>query len=413
MPEPDPAEKGATPLSPPRPGWGVVGALFVILMTSSGLAFYNLQVFLHALTQEEVIGLNLVSWAIGFFFVINGIAGLGVSVLLERFPARAVIAVGSVVTGLSLGALGQVRDSVAFFFVFGVFGLGFAATSLVPAMTVVTRRFVERRSVAISVVSTGLSVGGILITPLCAVWIEAHGMAAVTPWLGAAYVVGVLPLALLFVRDREPVSDSQPEERRGPTPATTGVPYREAITSRYFIWLGLAYIAIMLAQVGVLQHLYNAVSFRTDTAFARLVIQILAGSSVVGRFSGGFLLLRVPIRAATFVLVAVQGVALASLGFATSSAAIAASVMLFGITVGNLLMIQPLLLANAFGMRDYGHIYAASQLVTTVGYASGPGVIAFCFTRFGDYQEAFAVAALASVVALLSLFLAGRPTRLH
>ncbi len=393
-----------------------MAALFVILMATSGLAFYNLQVFLHALTQEGVIGINQVSWAIGFFFVVNGFAGLGVSYLLERFAAQRVIAVGSAVAGASLGALGRVEGSVEFFAVFGVFGLGFAATSLIPAMTVVTRWFVERRSVAISVVSTGLSLGGILLTPLCARWIEAHGMAAVTPWIGLAYLATVMPLALLFVRDRPDLLQAGSVTARrggGAHERLEGVAFREAVTSRYFIWLGAAYIAIMLAQVGVLQHLYNAVALRTDTEFARRIIQVLAGSSVVGRFSGGFILLRVPIRTATFVLVVGQGVALASLAVSDTETAIAASVMLFGLTVGNLLMIQPLLLANAFGVRDYGRIYSTSQLVTTAGYATGPGVIAALFHYYGGYGEAFAVAASASAAALLCLLAAGHPAAEH
>ncbi len=415
MPEAAAAQSpGPAPAPPPSgvfPGWWVVAALFVILMTASGLAFYNLQVFLHALTQEGVIGLNLVSWAIGFFFVVNGLAGLGVSVLLERFPARYVIAVGGVVAGASLAFLGRVADTTQLFVVFGILGLGFPATSLIPAMTVVTRWFVERRSVAVSVVSTGLSLGGILFTPVCARAIELHGFAAVSHWIGLAYVVGVVPLALLLVRDQpEPTAGQATSADDAPPP---GVAYRDAVSSRYFVWLGAAYVGIMLAQVGVLQHLYNAVAARVDTEFARRVIQILAGSSVVGRFAGGFILLRVPIRPATAVLIAVQGLALGSLAYATTPGAIAISVVGFGLVVGNLLMIQPLLLATAFGVREYGRIYSTSQLVSTVGYATGPGVVALLSTRFGGYDVAFAVAAGASALALLCLALAGRPAAEH
>ncbi len=414
MPEANAQSAGPARAPPPPgvfPGWWVVAALFVILMTASGLAFYNLQVFLHALTQKGVIGLNLVSWAIGFFFVVNGVAGLGVSVLLERFPARYVIAAGGVVAGASLALLGRVADGTQLFVIFGVLGIGFPATSLIPAMTVVTRWFVERRSVAVSVVSTGLSLGGILFTPVCAHAIELHGFAAVSHWIGLAYVVGVVPLALLLVRDRpEAAAGAKTGKDAAPPP---GVAYREAVTSRYFVWLGAAYVAIMLAQVGVLQHLYNAVASRVDTEFARRVIQILAGSSVVGRFAGGFVLLRVPIRPATAVLITVQGLALGSLAFATTPLAIGVSVVGFGLVVGNLLMIQPLLLAAAFGVRDYGRIYSTSQLVSTLGYATGPGVVAGLSTHFGGYEEAIAVAAGVSVVALLSLALAGHPAAEH
>ena len=400
-----PAERPEIAPIDTRAGRILIAALFLILMTGSGLAFYNLMVFLHAFSSEGILGLSWVSWAIGFFFVLNGFAGLGVSALLDRFPARFVIAGGSLVTGASLALLGRVTGTVEFFVVFGVFGVGFAATSLIPAMTLVARWFHERRSIAVSVVSTGLSLGGILLTPPSARFIELYGVAQVMPWIGFAYVAGILPLALFFVRDHPPVDDRS----EASLPEPTGTPYREAVTSRYFLWLGGAYIAIMLAQVGVLQHLYNAIAFRVDTEFGRRVIQVLAGSSVIGRFSGGFLLLRAPIRPFTFALVAGQGISLACLAFAEREWTIVASVMLFGLTVGNLLMIQPLLLANAFGMRDYGHIYSTSQLVTTVGYASGPGVIAYCFGLFGGYREAFWVAAGASAIAFLCLVFAGHP----
>ena len=38
--------------------------------------------------------------------------------------------------------------------------------------------------------------------------------------------------------------------------------------------------------------------------------------------------------------------------------------VVFGVTMGNSLMLHPLLLAERFGTRDYGRIYSTSQLVT-------------------------------------------------
>ena len=47
--------------------------------------------------------------------------------------------------------------------------------------------------------------------------------------------------------------------------------------------------------------------------------------------------------------------------------------LFFGATVGNLLMLQPLLLAEAFGVREYPRIYL-SQLLSTLGVAPGPAL---------------------------------------
>lgn len=388
-----------------------MAALFIVLMSSSGLAFYNLQVFLHAFSERGALSTSAVGWAIGFFFVVNGFSGVATSNLLTRFPARFVIAGGGIAGGLCLSALGTVDRPVEAFALFGLFGLGFAATSLVPAMTVVTRWFAAKRSVAISIVSTGLSMGGIAVTPLCAYLIEEHGLAATAPWLGLAYVVGTVPLALLFVRDRpEEMGLHADGKESAPAGAlhAQGVLFGNAVWSRYFVWLGLAYIAVMLAQVGAIQHLYNAVALRISTDFGRVIVATVALSSVVGRFSGGFLLLRAPIRPTAAVLMALQAAALFFFAMAEARTHIIISVVLFGLTVGNLLMIQPLLLAEAFGMRDYGRIYARSQLITTIGYALGPGLVA-SVAESTSYPRAFALAALASGIGLICLFFAGAP----
>ncbi len=79
----------------------------------------------------------------------------------------------------------------------------------------------------------------------------------------------------------------------------------------------------------------------------------------------------------------------------------------FGATVGNLLMLQPLLLADAFGVRDYGRIYSLSQLLTTLGIAAGPAVLGLAHDAFEGYGAAFALAAGASAAAFALVLAAG------
>ena len=59
-------------------------------------------------------------------------------------------------------------------------------SALVPATTLVARWFSARRSVALSITSTGLSLGGILLTPVAASLITRLGLEASVPWLAAA-----------------------------------------------------------------------------------------------------------------------------------------------------------------------------------------------------------------------------------
>ena len=47
-------------------------------------------------------------------------------------------------------------------------------------------------------------------------------------------------------------------------------------------------------------------------------------------------------------------------------------IVLFGATIGNLLMLHPLLIGQEFGPRDYAQIFSRSQFVAFVGTAAGP-----------------------------------------
>ena len=81
--------------------------------------------------------------------------------------------------------------------------------------------------------------------------------------------------------------------------------------------------------------------------------------------------------------------------------------LLSGLTVGNLLMLHPLLLAARFGVRDYGRIYSRSQLVATLGVAAGPLFIGALHDVVDGYGIAFAVAGGASLLAAGVLAVSG------
>jgi MFS family permease len=101
---------------------------------------------------------------------------------------------------------------------------------------------------------------------------------------------------------------------------------------------------------------------RTDTATASTCLSVLALTSVVARLVGGAVVLRIPTKPFTGALAALQSVSLVCLALSPSSTTLVLSSAFFGISIGNLLMLQPLLLAEAFGVVDYSRIYSFNQL---------------------------------------------------
>jgi predicted MFS family arabinose efflux permease len=103
----------------------------------------------------------------------------------------------------------------------------------------------------------------------------------------------------------------------------------------------------------------------------------------------------------------VQGVALTLYASAEGTPALLATTVIFGVTVGNLLMMQPLLIAEAFGLKAYGRIYSFNQLLMTLGVATGPAALGFFYEWLDGYDVAFLVMAAASGLAFLLAVAAG------
>jgi predicted MFS family arabinose efflux permease len=253
------------------------------------------------------------------------------------------------------------------------------------------------------------------IVAFVALAVEQHGLAAAAPWMGLALFLGVVPITVLVLRPSPQAMGLLPDgatraeiAEAPPQPSTS---YEEARASAYFVAVSAAYLFLLGSQVGAIMHFYRLVNTREGAATAALALAVLAAGSTIGRLVGGGLLLR--IRALTFalMLMALQAVGLAGLAFAHGPVAILTATGVFAVTMGNSLMMHPLLLAERFGTRDYGRIYSTSQLVTVMGVAGCPPLIGLLFEASGGYTIPFLAVAGLSLAGLAVLAIFGTARR--
>ena len=102
--------------------------------------------------------------------------------------------------------------------------MGFSATSLLPSTTLATRWFHRRRSLAVAIVMTGLSVGGMLLTPISAWLIGTLKLQQATLWLSLFYLLGIIPVTLWLIRPYPatlgllPDGDNAEQQKTAPIP---------------------------------------------------------------------------------------------------------------------------------------------------------------------------------------------------
>ncbi len=384
-------------------GWVVVAALFLILTVSSGFGFYNLSVYINVLAADKGFTVSQLSVAVSLFFVVGGVAGMGVAALLGRHDVRLVMVGGAALAGLSLGSTAHVSALWQLYLLYVLFGIGNSAVSIVTSTTLVARWFPGRnRSVALSVASTGLSMGGVLLTPLSARLFNELGVSTLMPWLGAAFFFLIAPVVLAVVRP----GPGAGAVHAGARPVEAGWRYRPAVRSRFFVLLTLAYVFSMSAQVGGIAHLYNRAEGLVGYATAAVAVQALTVMSILFRLVGGVLVTRISIRAFALGNLLGQAAGLGMVATATSAAGMLFGAGLFGATVGNLLMLHPLWLAEGFGVRDYARIFSLSNAITVLGVAAGPVLLGLIYD-FSDYRMAYGAAVGLSLLACAVMFAAG------
>ena len=374
-----------------------------MLMVSAGLGFYALTLYLRTLTEERDFSVSSVSSATALFFVVSGLSGVVVGRIINRRDPRPVVVAGAVIAAVALVALGRVEELWQVYAAYALFGVGFAACGLVPSSTLVSRWFHRRRSVALSVSSTGLSVGGILLTPAAAALIDEVGLRDASWWLALGFVVGIVPITILLLRP-EPASmgllpDGDPPvvTADGTPPPLGGVAYEEVVRTRLFRGITLAWTLALLAQVGGMAHVFSLADERIDEGTAALAVSVLAASSMTGRLVGGWLLTRLDLRTTCLGWFALQAVGLSCLALLDVRAGLLVSASLFGFSVGNVLLLQPVVLADLFGVRDYPRVFATSQLVSTIGVAGGPLLLGLLRDVSDGYGVPYLTAAVISL----------------
>ncbi len=410
-------------------GWKVVFALLVLLTFSTGLSFYNHAVILNALAQQPAFTVQSASLAISLFFLSGGITGLFVARWIAVVDPRVCITTGAIACSVALTALSFVHQLWQLYIVYILFGMGFSATGLIPATTLVTRWFHEKRARALSIASTGLSLGGVAITPFCAILVESIGLERAAPLMGAAFLIGVIPVAWIWLRPhpasmgltalgfvKTPLAEIAHNALSGitasattmPTQATVeGILFREARGGKFFWAVSLSYIFLMLAQVAGIAHQYGLIRESLSEAQTAMVVAIIPITSITGRLIGGWIVDFVSIRAFAISMMVLQVASLLMLATGLGVVGLCIGLALFGTTVGNLLMMQPLLIVEAYGVKDYARIFSVSNLMTSLGPASGPALLGLVYAASDEqYRIPYMVAAAAGLLGLL-IFITG------
>jgi MFS family permease len=384
-------------------GWWVVAACGLIAACSWGLGFYGLGVYLEALHRLRGWPTSLISAAITMYYLVGALGLLVVGGLVERRGPGPVMIYGSVTMGAAIVALGWLREPWQLFAVLIVMGTAWACLSSTAITAAILPWFPERSAAAVTLALTGASIGGMVFVPGLVAVGQARGFIALTAAGAAALFVVALPLAAFVVRHPEAPA---PSAARGATAAATSEPVwsrAEALRSRRFWSLAVSFGLVLTAQVGFIVHQLAFLEPALGHLQAALAVSATTVSALLGRVAAGTLADRMDQRLLSAIMFAMQSAALAAMALSPAPAVLFTASVVFGLNVGNVITLPPLLAYTEFGARSFAIIFGMASAAMQIGVAIGPGLVGVLRDVTGDYGIAIGVAAALDAVAVVAV----------
>jgi len=402
-------------------GWRIVLAGTVILFVSSGIGFYGHGVILDPLRTLHGWSKATISSAVTLYFFTSGIMGLMIGRNIDRYGPKWVLVTGAILIGAGFWVLSLIHTVWQLYATYFLMALGFSCTSLIPVNTLITNWFIRRRGFAMSLTNTGLSAGGIVMVPLASYVISQWSLAAALPVLGGIYCL-VVVAATSFVKQRPselhqfPDGDAPETKPAGKHSAKLNFTNQMRVWSRSQAIRTVAFwsivIAFLLALAGQIAFLVHQISFLGQylgVSGAAAAVSITAGASIVGRLWLGTIVDRLDKRHVIMVCFLIQGAAVITLAHFHHVVILYLGTLAFGLTMGNIIMLQSLITAECFGLVSFATVSGLAGVFTMSGAAFGPTIAGFIFDATQSYRTAFSIFAAMSAIAILAIYFARPP----
>ena len=187
------------------------------LMTCVGIgAMFSLAIFLQPMSEATGWTRAGISSAMTLNFLVMGAAGFGWGAVSDRFGARIVVLTGSVLLGLALVLASRATTLPAFQLIYGIL-VGLAAGSFfAPMVAAATAWFETNRSLAVSLVSAGMGVAPMTVSPFAAWLLSEYDWRTAMTTIGVGAWILLIPAALL-VRTPPVCAEADAEPGRSAT----------------------------------------------------------------------------------------------------------------------------------------------------------------------------------------------------
>jgi MFS family permease len=394
--------------------WVIVAAGALMGCVAVGTMF-SLAIFLEPVATDTQWSRAGISSAMTLNFIVMGLGGFFWGAMSDRFGARIVVLIGSVLLGLALVLASRAESLLAFQLTYGVL-VGLSASAFFAPMIAITMSwFDEHRSLAVSLVSAGMGMAPMTVSPFARWLISAYD-----DWRVAMLLIGIgawvllLPAAM-FVRN-PPAAVAENSAAR-PIAQTEGMSLSRVLRSPQFLVLGFTFFACCAAHSGPIFHMVSYAMFCGIGPMAAVSIYSVEGAAGLGgRVLFGLLADKLGVKPVLITGLLIQAAVIAAYTMVSELTQFYVLAVIFGGTYGGVMPLYAVLAGEYFAARILGTVLGAATMLSSIGMAFGPLAGGWAFDNFANYNWLFigsALVGLGAVAIALAFPPLPRPQRLQ
>jgi len=377
-------------------GWYVVAMSALVFMLLIGSTFSAFGLFVVPVSKELGLSRAEMNSSIILLNIGNALVAPFVGRMLDRFPVRRIMIGAALILCAGLVTLGLSRSLWLSAFMMAVpLAIGLQGAGTLTMTVLIARWFQAQRGRAMALAVIGMSLGGVLVTPLVGLLIEAQGW-RLTLIISGCVISAMLLLLSLIVRDRPGPADAEggkpAKTAEAPRPVAPGAPAKmgELLRAPQFWTIALGSSLAFAVSQGVLVSL---APLALDSGLTIVQATTLISASGVGAMAGKLLLAIVADRvdrvALYTVLLAMIAIVNAALLVNQTYVALLGCSVILGLLSGVLTPIFFALLADRFGSASFGTVRG---LMAPIGAVMGAVAVRFAgevYDRTGGYDVMF------------------------
>ncbi|MFI0848394.1 MFS transporter [Mesorhizobium sp. IMUNJ 23232] len=363
--------------------WVIVAAGGLLGCVAIG-AMFSLPVFLLTMSKDTGWSVTGISSAMTIGFLALAAASMVWGNLSDRFGPRPVVLAGSVILAASLALASRAGSLLEFQLIFGVLVGGATAAVFAPMMAAVTGWFDTQRGLAVSLVSAGMGMAPMTMSPLAAWLITIHDWR--TSLLIIAGIAALLMIpAALFVRSPPALAEGHAEmtDEGGPrSDMTVG----EAVRSPQFIVLLLANFFCCATHSGPIFHTVSyAVTCGIPMIAAVTIYSVEGLAGMGGRIAFGLMGDHFGAQRVLVLGLFAQAFGVLAYVFVSQLGGFYAVAVLVGFIYAGIMPLYAVIVRENFPMRMMGTIIGGTAMAGSLGMSTGPLLGGLIYDNFDSY----------------------------